>query len=328
MKKVTIIGGGSWGLALSQVLTDNKNEVLIYDNDTEKIKKINDRKHPFLDILLPINIKATDNLKQALSFSNFIFLSIPTQNMRSLLKQINLIIDFPKNFINTSKGIEYKSNKIISQILKEEIDMNKIQNYAYISGPSHAEEVIIRKITFIEVISLQKSFALQISKLLSNPNYFKVIVSNDITGAEICSSFKNALSLVSGILDSQNFSDNAKSAFITLGLKEMKLILNLFSSTSEKTVLSLSGVGDLIVTSFNKKSRNYQFGQKINLGESITNILKNSKQTIEGIHNLKVFYNLAIQNKIKLPIIENAYQVIFQKKSIKFLLKHIFEQIE
>ncbi|AYJ00980.1 glycerol-3-phosphate dehydrogenase [Candidatus Phytoplasma ziziphi] len=327
MEKITIIGGGAWGATLAQVLDDNSNKVLIYDNNIEYIKKINEQKHPFFDVRLSDQIKATNDLEKALFHSDYIFLSVPAQNMRNLFKKINNILISSKNFINVSKGIEFQSNKIISQIITEEISADKIKNYVFLAGPSHAEEVILRKITFLTASSLNQEFALKIAKIFFNKNYLKVSVSNDVIGSEICASFKNALAFVSGMLDGVNFASNARSAFITFGIAEMKKILFLFSkSNSIETVLSLTGLGDLTVTVFNENSRNYQAGKKIQMGKNLDQILNQATQVIEGIYNLKVFYNLAIKNKICLPIIESAYKVIFEHKPVDFILLNIFEK--
>ncbi|MEZ0180590.1 NAD(P)H-dependent glycerol-3-phosphate dehydrogenase ['Camptotheca acuminata' phytoplasma] len=325
--KLTIIGGGAWGSTLAQVLTDNEHEVLIYDNNLKYIEKINNRQHPFFDVALSSKITATNSLEKALSYSEYIFLCIPAQNMRSLFKEINKNLHLSKNFVNLSKGIEYGSNKIIFQIIQEEIDKDKIKNYASLFGPSHAEEVIYKKITFLTISSLCQNFAFEIANFFSNKDYFKVFVSQtqDIVGFEICVSLKNVFALISGILDDDSFGTNARAAFITFSISEMRLFLNLFN-VSFDTMLSLVGIGDLIVTAFNNNSRNYQAGQKIILGQTIEDISQQNNQIIEGIYNLKVFYNLSLQNKMNLPIIESAYKVIFEKKPISLILESIFSK--
>ncbi|MDC9032106.1 NAD(P)H-dependent glycerol-3-phosphate dehydrogenase [Columbia Basin potato purple top phytoplasma] len=328
MKKITIIGGGAWGSTIAQVLADNKKEILIYDINKEYINKINQHKHPCFDVLLSDKIKATDDLKKALDFSDFIFLSVPAQSMRNLFQKINQNLTLGKNFINLSKGIEFKSNKIISQIIQEEISANKIKNYAFLAGPSHAEEVVLRKITFLNAVSLNQKFALAISQMCSNETYLKVSTLSDVAGCEICSSVKNALAFISGILDNSRFLTNARSAFITFSLIEMKKILILFLNiNSTETFLSLVGIGDLIVTVFNKNSRNYKAGKQIQMGESLEQIYNKTTQVIEGIYNLKVFYHLAVKNKVNLPIIESAYKAVFDKNaSVNDILFNIFNK--
>ncbi|KXT29390.1 NAD-dependent glycerol-3-phosphate dehydrogenase family protein [Candidatus Phytoplasma oryzae] len=325
MTKITIIGGGAWGATLGQVLTDNQNEILIYDINEKYIEKINNQKHPIFNLPL-YNIKVSNNLEKAINFSNIIIICIPAQKIRNLLKKINKIIKKPKNFINVSKGIEIINNKIIYKILQEEIKKNKIKNYACLLGPSHAEEVILRKKTFLTTASYNKNFAKKVCSLFNN-EYFQVNTSLDVIGCEICSAFKNALALISGILDNELFDKNAKAAFITFGIKEMQKILLLFK-TNPDTSINLAGLGDLIVTAFNNNSRNYKAGRQISLGKTLKEIYKNNNQVIEGIDNLKVFYKLSKIKNIELPIIHSSFQVIFKKKPIKKIINTIFNKIK
>ncbi|TVY12208.1 NAD(P)H-dependent glycerol-3-phosphate dehydrogenase [Candidatus Phytoplasma pini] len=324
MSKITILGGGAWGSTIGQVLVDNRNQVLIYDINEKYVEKINNHQHPIFNFSL-LNIKATNDLQTALDYSDIIILCVSTQQIRSLFKQINLILKKKKkSFINVSKGIELKSKKIISQILLEEINSDKITNYACLIGPSHAEEVVQRKITFLLAASKSDDFLSRISQIFSS-SYLKIDFSYDVFGCEICSAFKNALSFVSGIVELENFSQNAKSAFITFGIQEMKKILEIFPVEKE-TFLGLAGLGDLIVTSFNLNSRNYQAGKKINLGENLEKVLSSSSQVIEGIYNLEVFYHLSIEKKIFLPLIQSSYQVVFQKKPIDCIFANILKK--
>ncbi|WP_017193650.1 NAD(P)H-dependent glycerol-3-phosphate dehydrogenase [Vaccinium witches'-broom phytoplasma] len=323
MKKITIMGGGAWGSTLGQVLTDNQHQVLIYDNNETYINKINNQQHPIFDLSLE-NIVATTDLEKALNFADIIVLCIPAQKMRTFLQQINPLLKKPKSFINTSKGIETNSNKMIFQITKEEIDPDKLKNYASLLGPSHAEEVILRRITFLLSSSDDKVFSEEIVEMFSNSYYLKINASDDVMGSELCSAFKNALSLVSGILDNEDFQTNAKAAFISLGIIEMKKVLEVLDMKTD-IVLELSSLGDFIVTAFNENSRNYQAGKKIRLGIDLNDIYANSFQTIEGANNLKVFYDLSIEKNISLPIIQSAYQVVFEKKPLKNILSKILE---
>lgn len=315
------MGGGSWGSTLGQVLTDNHNKVLIYDVNTNYVDKINNQQHPIFPQINLYNITATNNLQQAIDFSDIWVLCLPTQNIRVFLKQINLLFSNKKNFINVSKGVEQKSHKMIFQMVQDEIDSYKINNYACLMGPTHAEEVILRQISFLLAASHNPEFAVQISKLFSNPQYLKVICSDDVVGCEISSAFKNCLSFISGLIsDPIIFGKNAQAAFITFCINEMEIILNFFQA-HQKTVLSLAGLGDLIVTTFNENSRNYQAGLKMRQGNTLKQIYQNATQTIEGIYNLQVFYHLSVQNNLFLPLIHNAYQVVFQQKPIENIIK-------
>ncbi|MDV3199868.1 MAG: glycerol-3-phosphate dehydrogenase, partial [Candidatus Phytoplasma australasiaticum] len=167
-------------------------------------------------------------------------------------------------------------------------------------------------------------FAKFINHIFTNKNYLKVFVSNDVYGCEICSAFKNVLSLISGVLDRNNFKNNAKSAFFSIAIMELYKLMK-YLGFSLETILSVAGLGDLIVTSFNENSRNYKAGLQIGLGLDIKSICHKSQQTIEGINNLKAFYRLMLDKNIELPLIESAYQVIIENKSINYLFKVIMK---
>ncbi|WP_334347410.1 NAD(P)H-dependent glycerol-3-phosphate dehydrogenase [Candidatus Phytoplasma prunorum] len=322
--KISIIGGGAWGSTLAQLLTDNDHQILINDINLEYVNKINNGQHPIFNHILK-DIKATVSLSETLEHSDFIILSLPTRVMRLTLKKINKIISYPKYFINVSKGMEIENYKIIYQIVQEEITIKNIKNYACVMGPSHAEELILRKLTLLVAASFDYSFASKVQKIFYNPKYLRVYSSNDLYGVEICSAFKNVLALISGVLDNFDFGYNFKAGFLSRGLLEMTKVVDFFKG-DKKTVFGLTGLGDLMVTAFNENSRNYQAGKKIGLGEDVKDIIKNSSQTIEGINNLKAFYFLSLEKKIDLPIVKEAYQMIFNYKSIEIILNNLFKR--
>ena len=137
---ISIIGGGAWGTTLAQVLADNGHNVLIRDINSDFVKKINDlHLHPFFDLKIPSNIKATLDLKEACSYSDILVLCVPTKVMRNVLHEINTYIDSKKLFVNVSKGIEPSTSYRVSQIVEEEIANDNLKGYVVLSGPSHAE---------------------------------------------------------------------------------------------------------------------------------------------------------------------------------------------
>ena len=164
--KVGFIGGGSWGATLANLLTDNGHEVLVYDVNKDTVALINEsHKHPFFDATLNVEVKATTSIDEVLSFSNTLVLSVPTKFMRSVLEQVNNLSTEPKFFINVSKGIEPETSKTISQIAEEVMDSNKLKGFVTLSGPSHAEEVIERKLTVLVSASKNEADAVYVQNL-------------------------------------------------------------------------------------------------------------------------------------------------------------------
>ncbi|MFI3251534.1 MAG: NAD(P)H-dependent glycerol-3-phosphate dehydrogenase [bacterium] len=308
--KVSIIGGGSWGVALGQVLVDNKHEILVYDINQNTIDLINkENKHPFFDCDISSDIKATNSLQEALDFSDNILLSVPTSVMRNVLNDIANSINGKKTFINVSKGIEPETSLTISQIC-EEVLKDKIDGFVTLCGPSHAEEVILRQITALVSASNSEKHALLVQQLFSNDQYVRVYTSNDVLGVEACSSVKNAIALISGMASGLGHGENARAALITRGVLEMSLVVDVLGGKRD-TVFGLTGIGDLIVTASSLNSRNFQAGLKLGKGESLDSILGNSKMVVEGVRVTKSIKNIAEKYDIELPLISTLYDVLF-----------------
>lgn len=315
--KVTLIGAGAWGTTLANVLHDNNNETIIYDVNLNHINKINkEHLHPFFNVSINKGIRATNNLKEALDFSNIVLLAVPTKVMRIVLKDINKNLTKPTSFIDVSKGLEIETSKRVSDIVSEEIDPKYLLNYAVLTGPSHAEEVILRKLTLLTAASKDEEFALLIQKLFSNDSYLRVYRSDDVVGAEVGGASKNAIAIVSGMINGYGMGENARAALITRGILEIARVVEYYGGRKE-TAFGLTGVGDLIVTASSTHSRNYRAGVRLGQGKTLTEVYQEENQTIEGIRSIEALYLLAKKENLYLPIISIAYQVIFDNIPFK-----------
>ncbi len=313
--KISIIGGGSWGSTLAQVLTDNGHETLIYDINKNTVKLINEGKHPFFDLPLK-DIKATNSLEDVINFSNHILLAVPTKFMRDSLKEINTLANNKLYFINVSKGIEPGSLKRVSEIVEDEINKKYLGAYAVLTGPSHAEEVILRKLTVLTVASDTDWFAQTVQNLFSNREYLRVYTSNDLIGCEVGGSIKNAIAIISGVLSGYGLGENARAALITRGILEIVRVVVLLGGKRE-TAFGLTGIGDLIVTASSFNSRNFNAGLKIGKGIPVEQVLEESKMVVEGIRAIEAAKDLCVKSGVELPIIEAAYDVIFKGVSVE-----------
>lgn len=322
---VTIIGGGSWGTTLAQVLSDNNNDVLIYDINIEHVNKINKHRHPFYEITLPYNIKATTSLEESLNFSDMIVLAVPSKASRVVLKNINKLLKEPISIISVSKGIEPITFNRISEICYQEIDNKFIKDFCVLTGPSHAEEVILRRLTLLTAASKSLSFAKVVQQLFTNDEYMRVYISDDIIGAEVCGAAKNAISLINGAGVALNMGENATAALMTRGSYEIvKLVVHMGGQID--TVYGLSGIGDLIVTANSTNSRNYNAGKKIGEGVSITKVLDESLQTVEGIRSIEACYQYGKKHNLDLPIINMAYSVLFENVSFDDAIRKLLKR--
>lgn len=320
---ISIIGGGAWGTTLAQVLADNGHNVLIRDINDKFVEKINNTHlHPFFDLEIPSTIKATLDLSEACNYSDILVLCVPTKVMRSVLHEINTHINTKKLFVNVSKGIEPETSYRVSQIVEAEISKDKLKGYVVLSGPSHAEEVILRKVTSLVAASKSTEAALEVQNIFSNDTYLRVYSSDDVIGVETGGAMKNAIAIVSGVASGMGLGENARAFLISRGIKEIVAIVQALGGNIE-TAYGLSGVGDLIVTASSMNSRNFQCGLKIGQGMSVAEAQGSSVQTVEGIRAIEAGYEIGKKYNLDLPIISTAYLVVHDKIQAKDALKQL-----
>ncbi len=314
--KIGIIGGGSWGTTLAQVLYDNGHESYIYDISSINVDKINNHIHPFFETQLPKDIKATNSLEKVINFSNYILLAVPTAVMRDVLSKISNLLTEKTYFINVSKGIEPETFNRISEIVSQEIPDEFLGGYVALVGPSHAEETIKRKLTLLTAASENEELAIKVQEVFSNSVYMRVYRTTDLIGAEVGGSAKNAIAVVSGVATGLELGENARAALITRGIVEIVRCVEAMGGERE-TAFGLTGIGDLIVTASSENSRNFQAGKRIGQGVPLEQIFSESKMTIEGIRSIIALHELSVEKGFELPIITTAYNVLFNKLEVK-----------
>lgn len=324
--KVSIIGGGSWGTTLAQVLSDNGHDVLIRDINSEFVNKINTtHNHPFFDVVIPSNIKATLDLKEACDHSNVLILCVPTKVMRNVLVEMNELITEKKTFVNVSKGIEPNTSYRVSEIVNEVISKQNIEGYVVLSGPSHAEEVILRKLTSLVAASKNDALAKNVQELFNNDQYLRVYTSDDVIGVETGGAIKNAIAIVSGVATGMGLGENARAFLISRGLKEIVSIVTALGG-SMQTAYGLSGVGDLIVTASSMNSRNFQCGLKLGSGMNVDDAIGSINQSVEGVRAIFAAREIGIKYNLELPIIETAYKVVNNEINAKDALSALLQR--
>ena len=317
-KKILVLGPGSWGTALSQVLNDNGHDVRIWGNNPQQISEIN-TKHTntlyFKDVVLDSKIVGYDDLALALADVDAILFVVPTSVTRLVAKQVAQLLDHKVVVMHASKGLEQGTHERISTILEEEIPQKLRSEIVVVSGPSHAEETIVRDLTLITAASKRLEDAKYVQALFSN-DYFRLYTNDDVIGVETAAALKNVIAVGAGALHGLGFGDNAKAAIITRGLAEITR-LGVAMGANPMTYIGLSGVGDLIVTGTSIHSRNWRAGDALGRGEKIADIEANMGMVIEGVSTTKVAYELAQMLKIDMPIVNAIYHVIYEGAEIK-----------
>jgi len=313
--KITVVGGGSWGLALSKVLSDNSHEVLVYDVNIKTVNKINDLHICLqLDEDIPKDIRATSNMEEAMNFSDTVLFVVPTKVLRNAIAEANKFIKVPKLIINAAKGIEPETFLRISEIFTEMISPKFLKGFVSLSGPSHAEEVIKGLTTVITASSEVESNAIFVQDLFHNTQYFRVYTSTDLKGAEMGGALKNIFALASGLIAGKGLGDNARAALITRGLVEMQKFYEIYGA-DPKSLMGLTGIGDLIVTCTSPHSRNFQAGYKIGHGKDLEETLASMTMVVEGIRTCEAAYRFAKDKNLDMPIISAIYEVLFNNLS-------------
>ncbi|MQW23853.1 MULTISPECIES: NAD(P)H-dependent glycerol-3-phosphate dehydrogenase [unclassified Lactococcus] len=312
-QKIAVLGPGSWGTALSQVLNDNGHDVRIWGNNIEQMSEINSKhtnQRYFKDVVLDENIKAYSDLEAALDGVDGILFVVPTKVTRLVAKQVAQVLKHKVHIFHASKGLEQGTHERISTVLEEEIPEQYRGEIVVVSGPSHAEETIVRDITLISAASSDLNEAKYAQDIFSN-DYFRLYTNTDVIGVETAGALKNIIAVGAGALHGLGFGDNAKAAIITRGLAEITR-LGVAMGAEPLTYIGLSGVGDLIVTGTSIHSRNWRAGDAIGRGEKLADIESNMGMVIEGVSTTKVAYELAQTMGIDMPITETIYQVLYE----------------
>lgn len=317
-QRIAVLGPGSWGTALAQVLNDNGHEVRLWGNIPDQIAEINEQhtnRHYFKDIVLDPSIVAYTDLEAALDQVDAILFVVPTKVTRLVAKQVAAILDKKVVIMHASKGLEPGTHERLSTILEEEIPASLRSDIVVVSGPSHAEETIVRDLTLITAASKNLETARYVQSLFSN-RYFRLYTNHDVIGVETAGALKNIIAVGAGALHGMGFGDNAKAAVITRGLAEITR-LGVALGADPLTYSGLSGVGDLIVTGTSIHSRNWRAGDALGRGEKLEDIEKNMGMVIEGLSTTKVAYELAQELDVYMPITTAIYQAIYEGADIK-----------
>ena len=317
MKKILVIGAGSWGTALANTLAYNNKNVFLWTEKqkiSDQINKTKINKKYFKKILLHKNITSIFGKIDPKLYS-FIFYVLPAKAFDKFLKNY-LINNQVINFIICSKGLGEKG-EFVSDLAKENL---RIKNLFILSGPSFADEVILNKPTALSLAGKKQHETIGILFQSSN---LRLYYSNHIKTLEFLGILKNIYALGAGIIDALNLGENAKASYLTRCLYEIKSTLKI-KKLDQEQLFSLGGVGDLFLTSNSSKSRNYNFGYRL-----IKNKLKNSEKiTIEGLNSIHVINKNKDIDFNKLPILKTIFNIIKGKNpqtEIEKLLKRKFK---
>lgn len=314
MSKIGVIGAGSWGTALALTLDSNKHQVVLWSNEADHVEYLKEHHEntPFLPgISIPETIIFTGSLKEACEDVDGLVMVVPSHAVSSVAKQM---VDYlPKEavIISAAKGFDVETHQRMSEILSDIFPENPVVVF---SGPSHAEEVCVKKPTAIVSASNNKEAALWVQKLFSN-DFLRVYTNDDMIGVELGGAMKNIIALGCGMCYGYGFGDNTEAAVLTRGLAEITR-LGIAMGAKETTFAGLAGLGDLVVTCGSLHSRNRRAGTMLGQGKSLDYVLANMGMVVEGINATKIGYALAQKYGVEMPITEMIYHVLYENYDI------------
>ena len=312
MANITVLGGGTWGIALAVLLSNNGHQITVWsalDSEIEMLSRTHEHKM-LPGVKLPVEMRFTRDEKDAIQGKDLIIMAVASSFTRRTARLIAPYVSEGQKIVNVAKGIEEETMMTLSQIIEQEIPQADV---AVLSGPSHAEEVGRGLPTTVVVGAKTCQTAEYIQNLFMN-SVFRVYTSPDILGIELGGALKNVVALAAGIADGLGYGDNAKAALITRGITEISRLGTTMGGRAE-TFSGLTGIGDLIVTCASMHSRNRRAGILIGQGKSYQEAMNEVQQVVEGVYSAKAAMKLAEKYQVQLPIIEQVNKVLFEGKS-------------
>ncbi|MBQ0001191.1 MAG: NAD(P)H-dependent glycerol-3-phosphate dehydrogenase [Clostridiales bacterium] len=310
MARVSVLGSGSWGIALAVLLCNNGHQVCLWSAHSAAIlneKREHETKLP--GVKLPPEMEITDDLQHSLQDAEVAVLAVPSTFIRSTAAKMAPYVKEGQIIVNVAKGVEEKTLMTMCDVIAEEIPNGDI---AVLSGPSHAEEVGRGIPTTCVVSSKTRKTAEFLQSVFMSP-VFRVYTTPDMLGVELGGSLKNVIALAAGTADGLGYGDNTKAALITRGIAEITR-LGIAMGAKQETSYGLSGMGDLIVTCASVHSRNRKAGYLMGKGYTMQQAMDEVHMVVEGVYSAKAAKGLAEKYRVEMPIIYEVNKVLFEGK--------------
>lgn len=322
--KIGVIGGGSWGTALANLLAEKGFDVTLWCYEAELCDEINEGREntmylPGFD--LSPNLTATNDLEECVTGKEMIVSVSPSHVVRPTLAQVAEAIPMGVPIVSASKGIENDTLMLVSEILEDVLPVRCHPYLCYLSGPSFAKEVAARKPTAVTVASYNHKLAEKVQQIFST-DVFRCYTSYDVVGVEVGGAVKNVVAIAAGAISAMDLGHNATAGMITRGLAEITRLASRMGA-NPLTLSGLAGMGDLVLTCTGGLSRNRTLGFKLGEGKNLDQILAEMNMVAEGVKTSKSVYDLSRQIDVEMPIAEQVYQVIHEGKDTRLAVKDI-----
>ena len=316
--QIGVIGAGSWGTTLANLLAKKGFNIALWVYEDDLIQPIaTKRENPLYlpGVKLSEKIIPTGSLKEVCQHKDLLISVIPSQIVRQMMQDIHPYLPSQVKLVSATKGIENNTLLTMSGVFKEVLPIKDREQLAVLSGPSFALEVSRETPTAVTIASENQELAKQLQKVFSTP-YFRAYTNSDVLGVELGGALKNVIAIAAGISDGLGFGHNTRAALITRGLAEISR-LALKMGANALTLSGLAGLGDLILTCTGELSRNRSVGIKLGKGMELTNILRDMRMVAEGIKTTRAAYDLSKKMEVAMPITEQVYYILYQNKNPK-----------
>jgi glycerol-3-phosphate dehydrogenase (NAD(P)+) len=320
IKKIAVLGGGSFGTVLANIAASNGNNVSLWVRDSEQALRINSEGanstyHP--ELKLSSNIAASENLEEVLKDSDIILIATPSIIFENIVQRIVPLIEGGAHIISCTKGIKLDPFRSMSDIISMNVDLN-INSVGVLSGPNLAREIAENKVAGTVIASTSNVLITCVKDALSSDS-FKVYSSNDIQGVELAGALKNIYAIICGMADAMGVGENALGLILTRSMAEMSRFA-VAKGANPITFLGLAGMGDLVATCTSNLSRNFQLGTHLGGGLSIKEAKDRVGQVAEGVRTLEVIKEESSNLNIKMPLVDSLHDIIYKSSSPKTLI--------
>tara|TARA_B100001142_G_scaffold329115_1_gene391292 strand:+ start:5525 stop:6520 length:996 start_codon:yes stop_codon:yes gene_type:complete len=323
--KIAVIGGGSWATAIIKMLGENLDSIYWWMRNEDAINHIKKFGHNPNYIssaeLKKTKINITSDINEIVNEADCLILAIPSAFLKKTLDSIIVPID-DKFIVSAIKGIVPENNTIIGDFLRDHHNLD-VNNIAVLTGPCHAEEVAMERLSYLTIASQNIKKANWFAKQLSC-RYIKTNVSDDIYGTEYAAIIKNIVALAGGICHGLGYGDNFQAVLISNAIREIKRFVDVVKPI-ERDIKESAYLGDLLVTAYSQFSRNRMFGEMIGRGYSVDAAHLKIKMVVEGYYAVKCIYETNLTRKINMPITEAVYHILYEKKSPKNQMRLLSE---
>lgn len=322
-KKVAIFGGGSWATAIAKIFLEKETEINWYMRRDDRIAEFIELGHNpayLTDVAFDVNrIHFSSDINQTVEDSDILLLAIPSPYLKQHLQKLTVSLK-EKVLLSATKGIVPDENMTISEYFHEYYDMPD-DNILVVSGPSHAEEIALERLTYLTIAGKDQKMASCIAEKMSN-HYVMTSVNRDIVGIEYAAVLKNIYAICAGIYYGQKFGDNFHAVMVSNAIREMKRFLNAISP-GKRMVSNSAYLGDLLVTSYSNFSRNRVFGTMIGKGYSVKAAQVEMEMVVEGYYGAKCIYEINDRYKVDMPILNAVYHILYEKANARRELKEL-----